>query len=147
MSGEGDPVNKNETVRSVFFTNSDKWSKIRDRKNCLKGANGTMEEKRKDRRMSLSAKLLIKNMNDDSVKAEEVEIEVLDVSKTGVGFICNEAHLRIWNDETIHAFLKVVRIEQTKEERYICGTIFMGLPEVNAKRIEIYEMIDRINEK
>ena len=70
-----------------------------------------MEEKRKDRRMSLSAKLLIKNMNDDSVKAEEVEIE------------------------------------QTKEERYICGTIFMGLPEVNAKRIEIYEMIDRINEK
>ena len=115
-----------------------------------------MEEKRKDRRMSLSAKLLIKNMNDDSVKAEEVEIEVLDVSKTGVGFICNtplyigavyEAHLRIWNDETIHAFLKVVRIEQTKEERYICGTIFMGLPEVNAKRIEIYEMIDRINEK
>lgn len=156
MSGEGDPVNKNETVRSVFFTNSDKWSKIRDRKNCLKGANGTMEEKRKDRRMSLSAKLLIKNMNDDSVKAEEVEIEVLDVSKTGVGFICNtplsigavyEAHLRIWTDETIHAFLKVVRIEQTKEERYICGTIFMGLPEVNAKRIEIYEMIDRINEK
>ena len=71
-----------------------------------------MEEKRKDRRMSLSAKLLIKNMNDDSVKAEEVEIEVLDVSKTGVGFICNtplsigavyEAHLRIWTDETIHA--------------------------------------------
>ena len=73
MPGEGNPMNKNETVRSVFFTNSDKWSKIRDRKNCLKGANGTMEEKRKDRRMSLSAKLLIKNMNDDSVKAEEVE--------------------------------------------------------------------------
>ena len=48
-----------------------------------------MEEKRKDRRMSLSAKLLIKNMNDDSLKAVEVEIEVLDVSKTGVGFICN----------------------------------------------------------
>ena len=71
MSGEGDPVNKNETVRSVFFTNSDKWSKIRDRKNCLKGANGTMEEKRKDRRMSLSAKLLIKNMNDDS--SEDLE--------------------------------------------------------------------------
>ena len=86
-----------------------------------------MEEKRKDRRMSLSAKLLIKNMNDDSVKAEEVEIEVLDVSKTGVGFICNsplsigavyEAHLKLWTDEVIHAFLKVVRIEQTKDEKY-----------------------------
>ncbi len=96
-----------------------------------------MEEKRKDRRMSLSAKLLIKNMNDDSVKAEEVEIEVLDVSKTGVGFICN----------TPLSIGAVYEAHLTKEERYICGTIFMGLPEVNAKRIEIYEMIDRINEK
>lgn len=115
-----------------------------------------MEEKRMDRRMSLSAKLLIKNMNDDSVKADEVEIEVLNVSKTGVGFICNtplsigavyEAHLKLWTDEMIHAFLKVVRIEQTEDERYMCGTIFMGLPEMNAKRIEIYEMLDRINDK
>ena len=112
-----------------------------------------MAEKRKDRRMSLSAKLLIKNMNDDSVKAEEVEIEVLDVSKTGVGFICNsplsigavyEAHLKLWTDEVIHAFLKVVRIEQTKEEKYICGTIFIGLPEMNAKRIEVYDMLKRM---
>ena len=47
MTGEGDPVNKNETVRSVFFTNSDKWSKIRDRKNCLKGANGRWKKKEK----------------------------------------------------------------------------------------------------
>lgn len=115
-----------------------------------------MEEKRKDRRMGLSAKLLIKNMNDDSVKADEVEIEVLNVSKTGVGFICNtplsigavyETHLKIWTDEVIHSFLKVVRIEQTEDERYICGTIFMGLPEMNAKRIEIYEMLDRIENK
>lgn len=113
-----------------------------------------MEEKRRDRRMSLSAKLLIKNMNDDSVDAEELEIEVHDVSKTGVGFISNaplsigavyEAHLKIWTDEVIHAFLKVVRIEQTEEEKYICGTIFAGLPEISAKRIEVYEMLNRIN--
>ncbi len=115
-----------------------------------------MEEKRRDRRMALSAKLFIKNMNDDSVKEDEVEIEVLNVSKTGVGFICNiplsigavyESHLKIWTDEVIHAFLRVVRIEQTEEERYICGTTFMGLPEMNAKRIEIYEMLNRINDK
>ena len=48
-----------------------------------------MQEKRNSRRMSLSAKLLIKNMHDTSDKPEEIEIEVLDVSKTGVGFICN----------------------------------------------------------
>ena len=42
-----------------------------------------MQEKRNSRRMSLSAKLLIKNMHDTSDKPEEIEIEVLDVSKTG----------------------------------------------------------------
>lgn len=113
-----------------------------------------MEEKRSDRRMSLTAQLLIKNMSDASAEAEEVEIDVIDVSKTGVGFICGkplligevyEAHLKIWTDEVIHAFLKVVRIEQTKEEKYVCGTIFIGLPEMNARRIEIYDMLDRIN--
>lgn len=121
----------------------------------MKGAD-TMEEKRNSRRMSLSAKLLIKNMNDDSGTTEEVEIEVLDVSKTGVGFISNvplaigavyETSLKLWTDEVIHAFLKVVRIEQTKDEKYICGTIFIGLPEMNAARIEVYELLDRINKE
>lgn len=112
-----------------------------------------MEEKRGSMRMSLSAQLLMKNMTEGSAKEEEVEIEVLDVSKTGVGFICDrpleigavyETNLKIWTDEVIHAFLKVVRIEQTKEERYVCGTIFIGLPELNAKRIEVYDMLKRM---
>ena len=115
-----------------------------------------MIEKRDGRRMDLSARLLIKNMNDDTAKADEAVIEVLDVSKTGVGFICDvpltigavyETYLKIWTEETIHAFLKVVRIEQTKEERYICGTIFIGLPEMNAARIEVYDLVNRINEE
>ncbi|MCI8556211.1 MAG: PilZ domain-containing protein [Lachnospiraceae bacterium] len=114
-----------------------------------------MQEKRNSRRMSLSARLLIKNLNDESDKPEEVEIEVLDVSKTGVGFICStplaigavyEALLKIWNDDEIHAFLKVVRIEETEDEHYKCGTIFIGLPEMNAARIEVYDLLTRIEE-
>lgn len=115
-----------------------------------------MEEKRDGRRIGLSARLLIKNMNDDSAKADEAVIEVMDVSKTGVGFICDvplsigavyETYLKIWTDEVIHAFLKVVRIEQTEEERYMCGTIFIGLPEMNAARIEVYDLINHLNEE
>ena len=84
-----------------------------------------------NRLCTTSAKLLIKNMHDTSDKPEEIEIEVLDVSKTGVGFICNtpltigavyETLLKIWNDDEIHAFLKIVRIEQTEDEKYMCGT-------------------------
>ena len=112
-----------------------------------------MQEKRNSRRMSLSAKLLIKNLNSATDKSEEVEIEVVDVSKSGVGFICDtpldigavyEALLKIWNDDEIHAFLKVVRIEQTKDEKYICGTIFIGLPEMNAARREVYDLLTRL---
>lgn len=115
-----------------------------------------MKEKRDGRRIGLSAKLLIKNMNDDVEKTEFAVIEVLDVSKTGVGFRCDrplsigavyETFLKIWTDEVIHAFLKIVRIEQEEEGRYICGTIFIGLPEMNAKRIEIYDLLDRIEGK
>ena len=115
-----------------------------------------MEEKRKSRRMSLTAKLLIKNMNGTSAEEEEVEIDVLDVSKTGVGFVCGkplaigavyDAFLKIWTEEVIHVFLKVVRIEQTEEERYICGTIFIGLPELDARRIEVYDLMTRIQEE
>lgn len=94
-------------------------------------------------------------MNEGSEKEEEAVIEVLDVSKTGVGFICDvplsigavyETFLKIWSDDIIHAFLKVVRIEQTEEERYVCGTIFIGLPEMNAKRIEVYDLLRRMEE-
>ena len=46
-----------------------------------------MREKRNSRRIGLTARILLKNMNNDSAKAEEVEIDVMDVSKTGVGFI------------------------------------------------------------
>lgn len=114
-----------------------------------------MIEKRSSMRMNLSATLLMKNMNDGPAKEEEVIIEVLDVSKTGVGFVCDvplsigavyETFLKIWTDDVIHAFLKVVRIEQTKEERYICGTIFIGLPEMNAKRIEVYDLLQRMGD-
>ncbi len=115
-----------------------------------------MEEKRKSRRMSLTAQLLIKNMDGAAAKEEEVEIDVLDVSKTGVGFICDtplaigavyDAFLKIWTEEVIHVFLKVVRIEQTEEERYICGTIFIGLTELDARRIEVYDLMTSIKEE
>ena len=32
----------------------------------------------------------------------------------------------------------------TKDEKYICGTIFIGLPEMNAARIEVYDLLTRI---
>ena len=73
-----------------------------------------MEERRRNKRIGLSSKLLIKRLDGEDA-AKEVDIDVVDVSKTGVGFLCSEAleigavyeaSLTIWTKEVIHAFLE-----------------------------------------
>lgn len=105
-----------------------------------------MEERRKGRRMELEAKLLIKNLNGSG--AEEVTIEISNVSKSGVGFVCEsplnigavyEAFLTIWMKESIHAFLEIVRIEKIEDNKYSYGAIFIGMSEMDTKRIEVFD--------
>ena len=80
----------------------------------------------------------------------DIVIPILIFFIVGYGFVSKvkvyETFLKIWTDEVIHAFLKVVRIEQSEDGRYICGTIFIGLPEMNARRIEVYDLLNHIEE-
>lgn len=107
-----------------------------------------MEERRKAKRTELTSKLLMKRL--DNQKTEEVDIEVVDVSKSGVGFTCKEpltigaiyeAYLTIWTKEVLHAVLEIVRIEK-KEDTIAYGAVFVGLPEMNAFRIETYQTVE-----
>ncbi len=107
-----------------------------------------MEERRKAKRTELTSKLLMKRL--DNQKTEEVDIEVLDVSKSGVGFTCKEpltigaiyeAYLTIWTKEVLHAVLEIVRIEK-KEDTIAYGAVFVGLPEMDAFRIETYQTVE-----
>ena len=72
-----------------------------------------MEERRKNRRLGLTSRLLLKRLDQDG-GAEELQIDVVDVSKTGVGFVCKESleigsvyesYLTIWTKEVLHAFM------------------------------------------
>ncbi|MBQ4537047.1 MAG: PilZ domain-containing protein [Lachnospiraceae bacterium] len=107
-----------------------------------------MEERRRSKRTQLQSTLIIKRL--DGETAEEVSIDVIDVSKGGVGFTCNtplnigavyESYLTIWTKEVLHAFLQIVRIE-LKGDEYIYGSTFVGLPEMEASRIEVYQTIN-----
>lgn len=111
-----------------------------------------MEERRRANRRELVSKLLVKRL-DVSVN-EEVEIDISDVSKSGIGFSCGEllgigavyeAFLRIWTQEVIHAFLEVVRIEK-KANGYNYGAVFIGMPETDASRIEVYDTVERMKQ-
>ncbi len=111
-----------------------------------------MNEKRKSKRTELLSKLILKRL--DGSKVEEASIDITDVSKSGVGFTSRkalsigavyEAYLTIWTREVIHAFLEIIRIEKV-EEGYAYGAIFIGMPEMDAARIETYQIVEEINE-
>ena len=112
-----------------------------------------MEERRKNRRMELSAALLMKGINGEA--GEEVSIDILDVSKTGIGFVCSsplnigavyEAFLTIWTKEVLDVFMEIVRIEKIGPEKYSYGAIFIGMSEMDGKSIEVYETIETMEQ-
>ena len=94
--------------------------------------------------------LIIKRLDNADLPAEEVAIEVIDVSKTGVGFNCTvpleigavyEAHLTLWTKEVIHAFIEIVRIIK-EDDTFKYGGIFIGMPEMDAARIMVYDTVN-----
>ena len=107
-----------------------------------------MEERRKSKRTDLKSKLLVKRF--DSSEQEEVGVEVKNVSKTGIGFYCDEildmgavyeAYLTIWTKEVIHAFIEIVRIEKVVDT-YEYGGLFIGMPEIDLQRIDVYNVVN-----
>ncbi len=108
-----------------------------------------MSEKRKAERTELSSRLILKQLNGES-DIQEVAIEITDVSKSGVGFECTEkleigavyeGFLTIWTKEVIHSFLEIVRIVKD-DNSYSYGAIFIGMPEMDSQRIEIYQTVN-----
>ena len=105
-----------------------------------------MQERRRNQRIELEGKLLVRRM-DQGGKAEKIGIEISDCSKTGVGFACAEhldmgavyeAYLTIWTKEVLHVFLEISSI-------FEYGAIFIGMPEMDASRIETYSTIKNMN--
>ena len=106
-----------------------------------------MEEKRKSKRMELKSKLLVTRL--DSNEHDEVNIDVLNVSKTGIGFrgtelleigAVYEAYLTIWTKEVIHAFIEIVRIDK-EPESFQYGGLVIGMPEIDLQRIDVYKVV------
>lgn len=107
-----------------------------------------MEERRKAKRTELKSKIIVKRLDGDT--QEEVDIDVLDISKTGVGFNCDtaltigaiyQAYLTIWTKEVLHAVIEIVRIEK-QDDTFVYGGIFVGMPEMDASRIEVYQTVE-----
>lgn len=112
-----------------------------------------MNERRKSKRMDLEAQLMVKRL--DSAENHAVVIDILDVSRSGVGFTCEdlldigavyECSLTIWTKDVIQSFLRIVRIELEDTGRYRYGAVFIGMAEQDALRISVYEQFSEANE-
>ena len=91
--------------------------------------------------MELSSHLVIKNLNGAE---ESIPIEVVNVSKKGIGFICEnelnaetvyEAYLTIWMKE---------HIQKLDEKRYNYGAVFIGMSEMDSMRIEVFDTMGKM---
>ena len=111
-------------------------------------------ERRKTKRLELESKIIIKSLNNPG-EQHETTINIVDASKTGVGFECDmplsigtiyEAFLTIWTKEVLHTFIEIVRIEK-KGDTFNYGATFVGMPGMDASRINIYDVVNTELEK
>lgn len=107
-----------------------------------------MEERRRSPRTELQGELLMKRL--DQQEGEKTAIQICDVSTTGMGFTCDaqlemgaiyECLLTIWTKEVIHAFVEIIRGEK-RDEGYRYGGIFIGMTEMEAYRIQVYQTVE-----
>lgn len=107
-----------------------------------------MEERRRSLRTEMPAELLLKKV--DQQTGEKINILIKDVSKDGIGFWSEkeltmgdvyECDLTIWTKEVIHCFLGIVRIEE-ENGGYAYGTVFVGMTDMDAQRIRIYQTVE-----
>lgn len=114
------------------------------------GEKKSMNERRKNKRTDMSSRLVIKRI--DGNVGKEAAIEIVDVSKTGIGFECAEAlqigevyeaYLTIWTQEVLHSLLQIVRIE-LRPGGYSYGAVFIGMAETDSARIETYQTVSEM---
>ncbi len=107
-------------------------------------------EKRKSERSSMPSQLTLKRLDDNSGMI--MKVNVSDVSRTGIGFDAHESvdigvlletDMEIWTKDTIHVFLEIVRKER-RDMVYQYGAIFIGLSEMDAARIGVYQTFEKV---
>ena len=112
-----------------------------------------MDERRRRKRTDLDAHLKIKRTDGSNIT--EVDIDVVDVSVTGIGFMCAEdleigdiyeGTLTIWTKERLKVFLDIVR-RREKDGTINYGAHFVGLPDLYKRKIAIYQIVEEETQK
>ena len=117
-------------------------------------ANNT--EKRWAKRMSINAKIKLQTIKNNKAVAFElnkndIEVEVLNISKGGMGFKTAEylplnsyyeAKVVLWTRESFVSIIEIVRMENDgTDEKNTYGCKFVGLSPADQFKIDVYQIV------
>ncbi len=113
------------------------------------------EERRKNKRLALDVSVQLERLDNDGITTLKfANVQVQDISKSGMGFTCAEklevgsfydVRLQIWTKEIISAVVEIVRASDGDNGVYRYGSTFIGMTETDSLKIEIYEIFNEFN--
>ncbi len=111
-----------------------------------------MEEKRKNKRLDLSVDIELERLDQDGITTlKYAHVEVTDISRTGIGFNSKtklaldsfyNTKIQIWTGEILNTVLEIVR--ESGDGIYRYGGKFVGMTDVDALKIDIYQIFNDI---
>lgn len=113
-------------------------------------------EKRWAKRMSIDANIKLRSIKNNkpvafTPSAEEMEVEVINISKGGMAFKSKEmlplnsyydAKVVLWTKETFNAIVEIIRMENdgtSDETTYGCK--FIGITPADQFKIDVYQIV------
>lgn len=112
-----------------------------------------MEEKRKHKRLDLDVSLELERLDEGGVTTlKYVHVDVTDISRSGLGFVAQhklevgsyyDTKIQIWTKEVVDAVIEIIRCEE-HENTYKYGCIFIGMTDVDALKIDIYQIFNDV---
>ena len=111
-----------------------------------------MDEKRRHKRLDLDVSLQLERLDEAGVTTlKYAHVEVTDISRSGLGFKSNQelsigsfydTKIQIWTKEVVDAVIEIVRSDKQADGVYKYGCIFIGMTDVDALKIDIYQIFN-----
>lgn len=111
-----------------------------------------MDEKRRNKRLDLDVSVQLERLDEAGITTlKYIHVDVTDISRSGLGFTSEKAlevgtyydtKIQIWTKEVVDAVVEIVRCEKLDNGLYKYGCVFIGMTDVDALKIDIYQIFN-----
>ena len=111
-----------------------------------------MDEKRRNKRLDLDVSVQLERLDEAGMTTlKYIHVDVTDISRSGLGFTSlqemevgtyYDTKIQIWTKEIVDAVVEIVRRDQQEDGIYKYGCVFIGMTDVDALKIDIYQIFN-----